>query len=93
MTECLTLTSRRCIGASQFEEGNRLAAVLPDIDQLTDEQADALISVFNQNVEVSGSFGFNGAKPRLYGDGLLAHLQRLNKREYKMTPAGNIKVV
>jgi hypothetical protein len=76
----------------QFDEGNRLAAVLPEIDQLTDEQADALISAFNQNVEVSGSFGFNGAKPRLYGDGLLAHLQRLNGRKYKMTPAGNIKV-
>jgi hypothetical protein len=78
---------------SQFDEGNRLAAVLPDIDQLTDDQADALISAYNKNVEVSGSFGFNGSKPRLHGDGLLTHLQRLNDRKYKQLPSGNIKVV
>lgn len=78
---------------SNFEQGNRLAKVLPHIDQLTNDQADGLISVYNRNHEVGGSFGFNGAKPRLYGDGLMAHLQRLNGRKYKLTPAGNIKVM
>jgi TIR domain len=77
---------------SQFEEGNRLAAILPDIEELTDAQADTLISAYNENVEVNGSFGFNGSKPHQYGDGLLFYLKRLNKRKYKLTPAGNIKV-
>jgi hypothetical protein len=78
---------------SHFDEGNCLASVLPDIDQLTDDQADALVSAYDNNIEVSGSFGFNGSKPRLYGDGLLTHLQRLNGRKYKESPSGNIKVV
>ena len=78
---------------SQFDEGNRLAVMFPEIDQLTDDQADSLISAYNENTEVSGSFGFNGAKPSLYGDGLVAQLKRLNGRKYKETPGGKIKVV
>lgn len=77
----------------QFDIGNKLATVLPHIDKLTDEQADALISAYNNNIEVGGSFGFNGAKPRLYGDGLLSHLKRLNGRKYRViNGSGNIKV-
>lgn len=78
---------------SHFDDGNRLAAVLSDIDQLTDDQADALVSAYNENIEVNGSFGFNGSKPHLYGEGLFAHLKRLNGRKYKATPAGEIKVM
>ena len=74
-------------------DGNLLAAILPDIDQLTDVQADALVSAYNKNKEVSGSFGFEGSKPRLYGDGLFTHLKRLNGRKYKQLPSGNIRVV
>jgi hypothetical protein len=76
-----------------WTDGNLLAVILPDIDQLTDDQADALVSAYNENGEVSGSFGFDGSKPRLYGDGLFAHLKRLNGRNYKQLPNGNIKVV
>jgi hypothetical protein len=75
-----------------FDHGNQLAAILPDIDHLTDDQADALIAAYNENGQVGGSYGFNGENPRKYGDGLLAHLMRLNERKYKVTPAGNIKV-
>jgi hypothetical protein len=79
-------------GCKHFSEGNDLAALLPDIDQLTNEQADALVSAFNENGEVSGSFGFNGTKPGQYGEGLFEHLKRLNGRKYKLTSSGNIKV-
>jgi hypothetical protein len=78
---------------TQFSEGNLLAEFLPDIERLSDLQADALISAFNENQEVNGSFGFNGAKVSLYGNGLLKHLSRLNSRTYKETSEGKIKVV
>ena len=77
---------------SGFDEGNQLAAILPEIEQLTDGQADALIVAYNKNSQVSGSFGFSGEKPYKFGEGLLTHLKRLNPRKYKVTPAGNIKV-
>jgi hypothetical protein len=75
-----------------WTHGNLLAAILPDNDQLTDDQADTLVSAYNQNMEVYGSFGFNGSKPRLHGNGLLPHLNRLNERKYKLSPAGKITV-
>jgi hypothetical protein len=75
-----------------FDGGNQLAAILPEIEKLTDKQADALITAYNKNSQVNGSYGFSGEKPHKYGLGLLVHLKRLNRRKYKMTPAGNIKV-
>ena len=89
----LTAFTKAVQSCEQFDTGNRLAAIFPDIEELTGEQADALISAYNNNVQVGGSYGFNGGKPRLYGDGLFAHLKRLNGRKYKVTSAGNIKVM
>jgi hypothetical protein len=76
-----------------FDDGNKLATIFPEIERLTDGQADSLISAYNDNVQVGGSYGFNGGTPRIHGDGLLQHLRRLTSRNYKVTSAGNIKVV
>lgn len=76
---------------SSFDEGNTLSEILPDIEKLTDDQAQQLVSVFNENGELRGSFGFNGTKSRYYGDGLVAHLSRLTGRKYRMTSSGTIR--
>src|SRR6185369_4849425 len=51
---------RRC---GSFDAGNILAQILPAIDRLSDEHADALVTAFNENYELNHSFGFTGAKP------------------------------
>ena len=50
---------RRC---SSFDRGNQLARVLPDIARLTETQVNQLVSAFNENSELRGSFGFNGTR-------------------------------
>ncbi len=75
-----------------FEQGNTLSELLPFIDKLSNDDINGLISAFNENVEVRGSFGFNGTKPSYYGNGLLFHLRRIGGREYKELPSGKIQV-
>lgn len=60
-----------------FYQGNDLARLLPDIQNLSEEQARAMVAAYEKNQEIRGSFGFNGGKPRQYGDGLAAHLLRI----------------
>jgi hypothetical protein len=79
-------------GCSNWNDCNLLAEVLPAIEHLSDSQADALLSAYNENSEVSGSYGFNGMKPSCYGDGLLAHLKRANGRRYKKLSSGKLKL-
>ena len=79
---------KRC---SNFDEGNTLSKVLPGIDSLTSDQVQRMVSAFNENNQLGGSFGFNGSKPHLYGDGLAAHLSRVTGRKYKMTSSGTIR--
>lgn len=76
---------------SSFDEGNTLSKVLPDIESLTADQVQRLVSAFNENNQLGGSFGFNGAKPHSFGDGLAAHLSRVTGRKYKMTSSGTIR--
>jgi hypothetical protein len=75
---------------SCFDQGNSLAQVLPSIERLTPKQADQLASAYNGNIEIRGSFGFNGGNPRSYGDGLAAHLWRATGEQYSMTSTGEI---
>ncbi len=65
-----------------FAAANLLADILPKISQLTDEQTDRLVSAFNDNREVSESFGFNGTYPSAYGPGVAEHLHRITGREF-----------
>jgi len=73
-----------------YDNGNQLSELLPSIDRLSDNQIEKLISAFNKNDQVRDSFGFNGRKPRYYGDGLSYHLRRLTNIIYKLSPHGEI---
>ena len=68
---------------SSFDRGNALASVLPFISSLSESQADALIEAYKNNPELRGSFGFNGSKPRYYGEGLQHHISRATGKDYK----------
>lgn len=68
-----------------FNEGNKLAEVLPFIDQLSKSQAQRLMDAYNKNGEVKGSFGFNGEKPGYYGQGLAYHLKRITGKDHELS--------
>jgi hypothetical protein len=65
-----------------WDYGNVLAKVLPFIDHISEEQEQRLLHAYNENGEVTGSFGFNGGKPSIYGQGLAFHLSRLTGKSY-----------
>ncbi len=69
---------------SIWDAANHLAEILPSISRLTDEQVDRLVSAFNDNREVNGSWGFNGTYPSAYGPGVAEHLHRITGREFFM---------
>lgn len=62
--------------------GNTLACILPFIEKINESQEVRLLAAYNENGEVTGSFGFNGSKPTLYGQGLAFHLNRLTGKTY-----------
>jgi len=78
-------------GCSSWDRGNSLAGLLPEIRSLTGEQVGRLISAFNGNKEVAGSFGFNGAFPSTYGEGLAFHLTRVTGQTYELTAEGQLR--
>ena len=72
----------RVKNCESYEDGNQLAEVLDSITNLTDEQVRQLVTAFNENAQVSGSFGFNGEHSYGYGKGLACHLERITGKEY-----------
>jgi len=68
-----------------WDAGNILAKALPFIEKLTDNQIDQIVTAFNDNSELRGSFGFNGTKPSGYGNGLVPHLNRLGVRQFRQS--------
>jgi len=68
-----------------FDEGNRLSKALPGIQALSDQQIDALVAVFNENPQLQGSYGFNGASRLEYGPGLTHYLNQLGLRQFQRT--------
>lgn len=85
MLESYISAVERC---SSFDNGNALAHVLPNIQQLSDKQVLRLINAFNSNGELRGSFGFNGSKSRTYGEGLASFLSRISGRKHQLTGVG-----
>ena len=75
-----------------WDGGNSLAKALPGIVKLTATQVDELVAAYNDTSELHGSFGFNGSKTRLYGPGLVSHLNRLDSRKFKFNDSGKIEV-
>jgi hypothetical protein len=78
---------------SSYDQGNTLSEILPSIDKLSKQQVTLLISVFNENGEVRGSFGFNGKNSRYYGEGLLSHLNRITGKTHRLSQIGKIEVI
>lgn len=76
-----------------WNTGNRLGEVLPDIEHLRPTQIDELVAAFNETDELRGSFRFNGHNPTFYGSGLVAHLNRLGTREFRFGRSGLIETV
>jgi hypothetical protein len=77
-----------------FDDGNRLAQLLPNISIMSDAQVSRLVQAFNGNYELRGSFGFNGSNPRQHGPGLVVHLNRITGRQYAFTgPGGDLRIV
>ncbi|MEX2410759.1 MAG: toll/interleukin-1 receptor domain-containing protein [Candidatus Paceibacterota bacterium] len=74
----------------EYEIANKLSELLPFIDKLTDIQVENLINGFNENSQVSGSYGFNGEKPINYGYGLVYHLSRITNINFKTSSRGKI---
>lgn len=74
-----------------FDQGNVLGGLLPSIVTLNSTQVDELVSAFNENYELRGAFAFNGNKPAVFGEGLLAHLKRLDRRKFKRNAEGLIE--
>lgn len=83
-------TVKNCFG---YEQGNTLSEILPYINKLSNQQANRLISAFNENGQVRDSFGFNGKQPHRYGDGLPSHLSRLTGQTYRLSRSGKIEAV
>jgi hypothetical protein len=76
-----------------FENGNTLAEILPFIDKLSYQQGNGLLFAFNDNGQVRASFGFNGEKPRLFGKGLVHHLNRLTDNKYRLLKSGKLEII
>ncbi len=74
-----------------WDSGNILAKVLPDIEELSSQQIDALVAAYNETDELRGSFGFNGSSSWRYGTGLIPHLNRLGTRIFSFDSSGIIQ--
>jgi len=74
-----------------YENGITISQVFPDIESLTTQQADAMMTAFNANPELKGSWGFNGKNPRIYGEGLAPLLTRTTGIKYVLSTTGNME--
>ncbi len=75
-----------------FDQANLLAEMLPNLTDLSEKQIQNLIVAFNENNQVRDSYGFNGKKPFVYGEGLVPHLNRLSRSRYELSSSGKIEV-
>lgn len=74
-----------------WNAGNTLSNVLSNITQLTASQIDAMIDAYNNNLELRGSFGFNGTRPSTYGPGLVSYLNELGTRQFRYSSDWHIE--
>jgi hypothetical protein len=68
-----------------YGNGNLLSTIFPSIKSLTDGQVETLVSSFNGNIQLQGSYGFSGTWPSKFGTGLATHLSRITENEYAIT--------
>ena len=67
-----------------YATANRLADILPSIVELTDEQVSGLVKAFNENSQISDSYGFNGQLEWRFGDGLAVFLSGKTQRKFEV---------
>jgi len=89
MLECYISALPNC---RNFEEGNALSQLLPEIKELSVKQAERIIAAFNKNAQLRGSFGFSGEKPSFFGLGLGAHLERITGEKFIRRATGEIQM-
>ena len=75
---------------SAFDLGNKLAAPLEGLEELTLKQAVSLMNVYNENDQLKGSYAFNGTKPDKFGPGLVALLSRFHPKAFAHGRGGAI---
>ncbi|ADY14193.1 toll/interleukin-1 receptor domain-containing protein [Sphaerochaeta globosa] len=76
---------------TNYDESNKLSELLPYIEKLSQNQIDNIIDAFNSNSQINESYGFNGRKPTKYGEGLVYHLNRVSKIDFKLTQWNQIE--
>lgn len=76
-----------------YEDGIKLAELLPEIASLTLAQADQMMEAHNKNQDLYGSWGFSGANGSRYGLGLAHHLSRITGKKYVRSDIRTIKRV
>jgi hypothetical protein len=82
MLEAYVNAVSRC---KSYENGNLLSTIFPSIKSLTGPQTESLVSSFNDNIQLQGSYGFSGNWPSKFGPGLARHLSRITGNEYAIS--------
>jgi len=75
-----------------WDDGNTLSQILPFIEKMSIKQVSDMVAAYNSNLEVRGSFGFNGRSKQVYGSGLLPHLTRWTSKQYLFSNKGEIVI-
>jgi hypothetical protein len=79
---------QRC---NNLDYGNKLAEVLPASEPLNLDRIVRPISAYNENVQVRGSYGFNGTKAWNNGLGFLSSVNALVDQGYEFAATGLIE--
>lgn len=65
-----------------WDEGNKLAKILPYIKDIPEGKAEQLIKTVYANTETTGSYGFNGKSPKPYGLGINHYFKEWTGKDY-----------
>jgi hypothetical protein len=68
---------------TSYDQGNALSRLFPQIKSLTGSQAHRLVSAFNVNPQLQGSFGFTGSWPSKFGPGFASFLTQATGKSYE----------
>lgn len=69
---------------NSFDTANKYSKILDHIETTDKNKINSLIKKYNENSELSGSFGFNGIKPGTYGIGLYQYILKWTGLDYKL---------
>jgi hypothetical protein len=78
---------------SDFNIGNMLGGVLPNIEHLTTSQVDALVAAYNETSDLRHCYAFNGKGHSSYGLGLLHYLNGFGTRKFTFDSSDLVRTV